>query len=226
MNGNDGEHFDVIRKAAGRILAELPSHVLLVAAAKTRTASEVAAVMEAGITHIGHNYVQETEAMIPEVGEKAIWHFIGHLQKNKVKKAARLFDMIETVDSLDLARRLNNECGQLGKIMPILIEVNSGREEAKAGVMPEEAESLVVSFKDMENIRVEGLMTMGPFTGDPEEARPYFVETRKIFDSLKEREIPHIQMRYLSMGMSNSYKVAIEEGANIVRLGTLLFGPR
>lgn len=226
MNVNDGEQFDFINKAARHILAELPPHVILVAAAKTRSAWEVSAVMQAGVTHIGHNYVQEAEAMIPAIGEKAVWHFIGHLQKNKVKKAARMFDMIETVDSIDLATRLDAECSKLGKIMTILVEINSGREESKAGVLPEEVEPFVAALKDFKNIRVEGMMTMGPFMGDPEEARPYFVETRKIFESLKEKGIPNITMRYLSMGMSNSYKVAIEEGANIVRLGTLLFTPR
>jgi hypothetical protein len=223
---NNGEKFAAIKNATLQILAELPPHVLLVAAAKTRSAEEVSAVMEAGVTHIGHNYVQEAEEMIPAIGSKAAWHFIGHLQKNKVKKAARLFDMIETIDSLDLAGRLDAECGELGKIMPILVEVNSGREESKAGVIPENVESLVTALKDFKNIRIEGLMTMGPFMGDPEEARSYFLETKRIFELLKGKAMPDIMMRYLSMGMSNSYKVAIEEGANIVRLGALLFGPR
>ncbi|MBN1900305.1 YggS family pyridoxal phosphate-dependent enzyme [Candidatus Sumerlaeota bacterium] len=216
----------IVKDNARRIIAELPPGVILEAASKTRSSEEVIAVIEAGVTRIGHNYVQEAESMINAIGQKAKWHFIGHLQKNKVKKAARLFDMIETLDSLELAVRLDAECLALNKVMPVLIEVNSGREQAKSGVFPEDVESLVNSLKDLENVRVEGLMTMGPFTGDPEDARPFFVETKKIFDTLKTKQIPGITMQYLSMGMSNSYRVAIEEGANIIRLGAIIFGPR
>jgi hypothetical protein len=146
------------------------------------------------------------------------------LQKNKVKKAVKLFDLIETVDSISLALAINRESMAAGKTMPVLIEINSGREPQKSGVLPEGAEALARRMADLKGIKVLGLMTMGPRTGDPEEARPYFVQTRTIFDKLKKLEIRGIEMRYLSMGMTNSYKIAIEEGANLVRLGSRIFG--
>jgi len=148
------------------------------------------------------------------------------LQSNKAKKAVRIFDMVETVDSVKLARALDNACQKLGKQMEVLIEVNSGEEPQKAGVMPDEVTPLVKEISQFDNIKVMGLMTMGPFTGDPEDARPYFQKTRAIFEELKGMDIPGVEMKYLSMGMSNSYKVALEEGANMVRIGTKIFGPR
>ena len=217
---------ETIKKAVAEVMSGIPEGVLLVAASKTRTTEEVLAAIEAGVTHVGHNYVQEAEKMIFEIGDKARWHFIGHLQKNKAKKAARLFDMIETVDSLSLAVRLDRECAKLEKIMPVLVEVNSGREEAKAGALPENAEGLVKELSSLSHIRVQGLMTMGPLFGDPELARPYFVETKKIFDRLTDLSLPNVEMRFLSMGMSNSFQLAITQGTNIVRIGTRLFGPR
>jgi len=209
-----------------RILKEIPDGVELVAAAKTRTADEILEAINAGITKIGENYVQEAETVYEFVGNKAQWHFIGHLQSNKVKQIVPICDMIETVDSVKLARRIDKYAKINNKIMPILIEVNSGREAQKDGVMPEDVIPLIKEIVVFPNISVQGLMTMGPFTGDPEDARPYFVETCKIFEVLKKEPIPHIEMKYLSMGMSNSYRVAIEEGANIIRIGTKLFGPR
>ena len=215
-----------IKKAVSEVLKELPPDVILVAAAKTRASEEVLAAIEAGVTRVGHNYVQEAEKMKERIGDKAIWHFIGHLQKNKAKKAIRLFDMIETVDCLDLARILDRECAAIGKIMPVLIEVNSGRETSKAGVLPENLDDLVKALASLAHIRIQGLMTMGPFSGDPEDARPYFIETKKAYERLAVSQIPNVEMRHLSMGMSNSFKVAIEEGANMVRIGARLFGPR
>lgn len=209
-----------------RILKEIPDGVEVVAAAKTRTAEEILEAIEAGISKIGENYVQEAEKVYEFIGKKAQWHFIGHLQSNKVKQIVPITDMIETVDSAKIARRIDKYAKINDKIMPILIEVNSGREAQKNGVMPEDVITLVKEIAVFPNISVQGLMTMGPFTGDPEDARPYFVETRKIFQALKKEHIPNIEMKYLSMGMSNSYEVAIEEGANIIRIGTKLFGPR
>jgi len=209
-----------------QILSELPAGVELVAAAKTRTPEEILEALEAGVKLIGENYVQEGEAARQAVGDRAKWHFIGHLQKNKVKKAVNLFDMIETVDSASLAAEIDKRCAQIGKVMPILIEINSGREEQKAGVFPEAAEPLIREISTFQHIKVMGLMTMGPRFGDPEDSRPYFVETKKIFDNIKQLQIPGVEMRYLSMGMTNSYKVAIEEGANLVRIGSKIFGAR
>jgi hypothetical protein len=214
-----------------RILETLPSGVILVAAAKARTAREVEEALRAGVTYVGHNYVQEAEQMIPLIIEipqlgKVRWHMIGHLQKNKVKKAVRLFDMIETVDSWPLAKLINRRCAAIGKTMSVLVEVNIGREASKTGVLPEEVDDLVRRVSDLQHIRVQGLMTMGPRFGNPEDARPYFQATKEAFDRLARANLPNVEMRYLSMGMSNSYQVAIEEGANMVRLGTVLFGER
>ena len=216
----------MIEQNVSQILSELPAGVELVAAAKTRQPAEILEAAEAGVKIIGENYVQEAERAYEAAGNRVKWHFIGHLQKNKVKKAVRIFDMIETVDSSELAREIDKRCTQIGKVMPILIEINSGREEQKAGVLPEEAEQLIREISTYQNIRVVGLMTMGPFAGDPEDSRPYFVETRRIFERIEQLQLPNVDMRYLSMGMTNSYKIAIEEGANIVRIGSKIFGER
>ena len=206
--------------------ATLPPNVEIVAAAKMRTSEEVRAAVEAGITMIGHNYVQETGDMIPNVSFKAKWHLIGHLQRNKARDAAPLFDMVETLDSVRLANALETHSSRLDKVLPVLIEVNSGREENKTGALPEDVDALVDFVSRLKHLQLAGLMTMGPFTGDPEEARPYFVQTREIFERLSQAGIPNADFRVLSMGMSNSYRVAVEEGANLVRIGTGIFGPR
>ncbi len=215
-----------IKERVQALLSELPDGTILVAAAKTRTPEDVLEAVEAGVAVIGENYIQETESANTLVGSRARWHFIGHLQKNKVKKAVSLFDMIETVDSVAIAREIDKRCQQIGKVMPVLVEINSGREKQKAGVLPEGAVPLVKEISGLGNIRVMGLMTMGPFAGDPEDSRPYFVATKRLFAEIKQLHLPHVEMKYLSMGMTNSYKVALAEGANIVRIGTKLFGER
>ena len=215
-----------IANAVKRIRETLPPGVILVAAAKSRTVEEVRAAIRAGVAHVGHNYVQEAAQMIPLIPEPVQWHMIGHLQTNKAKSAVQLFDMIETLDSWRLAQELEKRCAAIGKVMPVLIEVNSGREASKTGVLPEEVEQLAWQVSTLPHLRLQGLMTMGPRFGNPEDARPYFRITREIFERLKAACIPNVEMRYLSMGMSNSYLVAIEEGANMVRIGTLLFGER
>lgn len=209
-----------------RILGTIPPGVILVAAAKGRTPAEVEAAIQAGITYVGHNYVQEARAMIPALRDKATWHMIGHLQRNKAKKAVQLFDVIETVDSWRLAVAIDRRCSAIGKVMPVLVEINSGREANKAGVLPEDVYDLVRRLSELQHIHVQGLMTMGPRFGDPEEARPYFQATREAFKRLAVMNLPNITMRYLSMGMSNSYRVALEEGANVVRIGSGIFGSR
>ncbi len=130
------------------------------------------------------------------------------------------------MDSIKLARAIDRACGNIDKVMPILMEINSGEESQKAGVMPEDAISLARDMSELNNVKLMGLMTMGPFAGDPEDSRPYFQKTKKLFEKIKEMGLPDVEMKYLSMGMSNSYKVALEEGANIVRIGTKLFGER
>jgi hypothetical protein len=216
----------IIRENVVRILGELPPGVELVAAAKTKSPADILEAIEAGVGIIGQNYVQEAVAAFEAVGRRARWHFIGHLQSNKVKKAVEIFDLIETVDSLDLAREIDKRARNAGKIMPVLIEINSGEEGQKAGVAPAEAEALIRAIAGLPNVKVEGLMTMGPFEGDPEASRPYFRQTKALFDRIKASAIPGVAMKRLSMGMSNSYRAAIEEGATLVRLGTLIFGPR
>jgi len=208
------------------ILAELPPGVELVAAAKTRSAAEILEAIDAGVKIIGENYVQEAAEVFPAVGHRARWHFIGHLQTNKAKKAVEIFDLVETVDSIALGRELDKRAAAAGKTMEVLVEVNSGREPQKAGVMPDEAEAVVRSLAALPRLRVLGLMTMGPFEGDPQDSRPYFKETKRVWDAVKALAIPCVEMRHLSMGMSHSWRVAVEEGATMVRIGTALFGPR
>jgi pyridoxal phosphate enzyme (YggS family) len=215
-----------IQQNVNELLNELPPGVQLVAAAKTMKISQVLQAIEAGVKIIGENYIQEAEEKYKAIGNRVKWHFIGHLQSNKVKKAVSLFDMIETVDSVELAYAIDKRCAEAGKVMPVLIEINSGAEEQKSGILPEMAASIIDEISQFHSIKVMGLMTMGPLVGEPEESRPYFVKTRKIFEYIKSLNIPCVEMKYLSMGMTNSYKVAIEEGANIVRIGNKIFGPR
>jgi len=216
----------MIQENVKKILSELPDGVQLVGAAKTRSPEEIQEATDAGLRIIGENYVQEAEKAYQKIGARVKWHLIGHLQSNKAKKAVRIFDMIETVDSMKLAGSIDKACGNIEKVMPVLIEINSGEESQKAGVMPEDALSLIKEISVLKNIRIMGLMTMGPFSGDPEDARPYFRKTKKLFDEINGMGLKNVEMKYLSMGMSNSYKVAIEEGANMVRIGTMIFGER
>ncbi len=215
-----------LRQNAQKILEELPQGVDLVVAAKGRSPQEVQEVVEAGVGLIGENYLQDAQAAQPLIGDRVKWHFIGHLQRNKIKKAISMFDMIETVDSLEMAREMEQECARLARVMPVLIEINSGEEAQKFGLSPDDAVAVAQEIARLEWIKLMGLMTMGPRFGDPEESRPYFVKTKDIFDKIKALDVLGVEMRYLSMGMTNSYKVAIEEGANIVRIGSKIFGER
>ena len=208
------------------LLNELPPHVQLVAAAKTRTVEEIREAVDAGIMIIGENYVQEAQTVYDVLGSSVKYHFIGHLQRNKVKHAVKIFNFIETVDSVRLAEEISKRCSAMDKTIDILIEINSGREPQKFGVMPEDVESIIRQIAPLSNIKIKGLMTMGPYGGDPEFSRPYFIETKKIFDRIKSQEIPNVEMMHLSMGMTNSYGIAIEEGATHVRIGTKIFSPR
>jgi len=217
---------DSIGTRVRHILDTLPPGVTLVTAAKSRTPEEVKAAIRAGVTCVGHNYIQEAERMISVVGNGVRWHMIGHLQRNKAKKAVQLFDMIETVNSWRLAVAVDRHCAAIRKVMPVLVEINSGQEASKTGVLPEDVDYLVGRLSELQHIRVQGLMTMGPRFGDPEEARPYFRATREAFDRLSALNLPSVTMRYLSMGMSNSYRVAIKEGDNVVHIGTEIFGGR
>jgi hypothetical protein len=215
-----------IQQNVKNILKEIPPSVKLVAAAKTRTPDEIKQAVEAGIQIVGENYVQEAETAYKAVGPRVKWHFIGHLQRNKVKTALEIFDMIETLDRMSLAKEIEKRAASSGRIVPVLIEVNSGREEQKFGMFPEDVEDFIEKISKMRHINVQGLMTMGPMFGEPENARPFFVETRRLYERLKKMDFPNVEMRYLSMGMTNSYRVAVDEGANMIRIGTKIFGPR
>ena len=210
-----------------RVLAGIPAHVSVLAAAKTRSVDEIRAAIEGGIRLVGQNYVQEAQRAIEALGRDAAgWHMIGHLQRNKARAAVRLFDTIETVDSVRLAAAIDREAAKIGRVLPILIEVNSAREPQKSGVLPEETADLIREIAMLPSIRIEGLMTMGPVVDDPEEIRPFFAKTKRLFDEIAGLRISNAGVRVLSMGMSDSYRIAIEEGATLVRLGTVLFGPR
>ena len=218
---------DSIEERARRLLSEIPPGVTVVAAAKMRTPDEVRAVLAAGVSIVGENYVQEAASAQAAVSRAvARWHLIGRLQRNKAKDAVRLFDLIQTVDSVRLAEAVDAASRALGRIMPVLVEINSGRDSQKAGALPEDAADLVRALERFEAVRVVGLMTMGPLVADPEALRPAFRETKRLFDELGRNGLRHAQMQILSMGMSDSYRVAIEEGATMVRVGMALFGPR
>jgi PLP dependent protein len=217
---------NAIKRNVESLLQEMPPGVELVAAAKTRTAEEVRQAVEAGVRVIGENYVQEAADLASELPAGIKMHFIGHLQKNKVKKAVEVFDLIETVDSIGLAKEIDKRSRAISKLMPVFIEVNSAGESQKHGVLPDEVEGLIRQASILEGIKIMGLMTMGPFVLDPEKIRPYFSLTKELFDNLAAKKIPSVEMSRLSMGMSDSYRVAIEEGANLVRVGTGIFGSR
>ncbi|MCF7916537.1 MAG: YggS family pyridoxal phosphate-dependent enzyme, partial [Candidatus Omnitrophica bacterium] len=186
---------------------------------------EIKEVIGSGVKAVGENYLKQAKANYKIFGNKIKWHFIGHLQKNKVRKAIKIFDLIQTLDSLKLAEVINKEAARIEKVIPVLIEVNSASEPQKFGIFPDKVIEFKEQIKNLSNLKVCGLMTMGPFIEDPEKLKPYFRQTKKIFDQIKDKEKAK-DWKYLSMGMSNSWQVAIEEGANMVRIGTGIFGPR
>jgi len=214
-----------------KIKNEIPDYVKIVLAAKMKTPKELEEVMDVGAENIGENYMQEAEKMYASLGEKAKkvkWHMIGTLQKNKINKALKIFDCIQTIDSIELAEAVNKRAETIKKEVAVFIEINIGSEVTKSGIRPEYeiVEKLALNISGLHSLKLEGLMAIGPRVGDPEEVRPYFRKTKEIFDKLKNNGTPNIDLKYLSMGMSNSYKIAIEEGANIIRLGTVVFGAR
>ncbi len=215
-----------------KIRKEIPEYVDIVVAAKQRTPEEVLAIIEAGALHIGENYIQEAETIYKALGEKAkkvCWHMIGDLQKNKINKALKIFNVIQTIDSLEKAIEIDKRVANAGKDkVSIYIEINIAEEPTKSGIMPDDKliEEVVRNIAKLEHLSLDGLMTMGPVVNSPEQLRPYFRRTKQIFDKINSLNIENVNLKTLSMGMSDSYKVAIEEGANMVRLGTILFGPR
>jgi len=213
----------MIKENVKRILSRIPPGVEVVAATKSRTVDEINQAIEAGIEAVGENYVQEAEAKFRLMKANFQRHFIGHLQRNKVKKAVEIFDIIQTVDSFQIAQEINKTASSRGKIMSVLIEINSAGEKQKFGVLIEETERLIEKICNLKSVKIQGLMTMGPFLDNPQELRPYFSKVRKLFEGIKSLDFPDLDLRYLSMGMSDSYQVAIEEGANLVRIGTAIF---
>jgi len=202
------------------------SDVRLMAVTKTVGDERIMEAIEAGVGIIGENYVQEARRKIEKMGKNVEWHMIGHLQSKKSKYAVKLFDMIHSIDRVKLARELDKRSRMAECITKILIEVNISGEETKSGVRKEDAITLVKDISTLENLSIQGLMTMPPWFDDPEDARPYFVALRETRDRIIEENIPNVEMRELSMGMSGDYQVAVEEGATIVRIGTSIFGER
>jgi pyridoxal phosphate enzyme (YggS family) len=182
--------------------------------------------VDLGITDIGENRIQEAVSKFDELGRIARWHMVGHLQTNKVKKALEIFDIVHSVDSLKLGKEIERRAKEAGKTVEILIEVNTSGEETKYGIEPAEVEDFVGKILELESVRFIGLMTIGPFVGDPEDARPSFQKLRELRDQVASTLPDHITECRLSMGMTNDFEVAIEEGADLVRIGTAIFGAR
>ena len=222
--GQLGSRLAAIRariEAAAVRCGRSPQDVTLVAISKTHPASVVKSAIELGATDLGENRVQEAEQKIIEVGRtKARWHLVGHLQANKARRAVQLFDVIHSLDSLELARRLDRLCGEEGtENLPVLVQVDLGHEETKSGIDEAELPQLIAGLAGLSRIQLIGLMTLPPFFDDPEQARPFFQRLR----ALRDKWVPNGE---LSMGMTNDFEVAIEEGATMVRVGTAIFGQR
>jgi len=200
-----------------------PDDIRLVVVTKTVGPDLIKEAVDCGAGIIGESRVHEAAAKRPEVGGAAEWHMIGQLQSRKARQAAELFDMVQSVDSVSTARALDKRCAEVGRVMPVLIEVNTSGEEQKFGAQPKEAESLVREAASMKGLRVEGLMTMAALLHDPEQARPSFRMLRELAAELAEKNIEGASFDVLSMGMSNDFEVAIEEGSTMVRIGTAVF---
>ncbi len=204
--------------AACRRSGRSPDQVLLVAVSKTIPAEQVRLAIEAGVSALGENRVQEAREKIEALGHPVPWHLIGHLQTNKARDAARLFDCVQSVDRIELATELDRRARALGRRLDALLEVNLGEESQKTGARPDDVKSLLDAVSRLDAIRVRGLMAIPPAASDAEQTRPYFRRLRELRDACG--------LEHLSMGMSADYEVAVEEGATIVRVGTAIFGPR
>ncbi|MGD8981552.1 MAG: YggS family pyridoxal phosphate-dependent enzyme [Desulfobacterales bacterium] len=203
-----------------------PESIHLVAVSKTIPANRVREAIMAGVTTLGENYVQEARNKFNVLGTFPVsWHFIGHLQSNKAKYAVRLFDLIHSVDSLKLARELNQQAKKVNKIQDVLIQINISKEPSKSGSDIENAANLIKDIVLFENLTVKGFMAMPPFFNNPEKARPYFTALRNLRDQIQ-KDFPGVDLNELSMGMTGDFEVAIEEGATFVRIGTAIFGER
>jgi len=203
-----------------------PDGIQLMAVSKTVPPERILQAVDAGITLFGENYVQEAREKIPAIGHNLSWHMIGHLQTNKVKYVITLFDWIHSVDRLELARELDKRAGQQARKLQVLIEVNVSGEASKSGAEPSQVLELVRQISGLPHLNVRGLMTLPPYSDDPEQSRPYFQALSQLRDEISVAAIPNIRMDELSMGMTDDFEVAIEEGATIIRVGRAIFGER
>jgi pyridoxal phosphate enzyme (YggS family) len=216
--------------AAARRVGRMPDEIALMAVSKTIEPTRIRAAYEAGLRVFGENRVQEFAGKAGALADlvDAEWHMIGHLQTNKAGRAAELFAAVDSIDSLKLAEKLNTAAGKLGKRVTVLIEVNVGGEGAKSGIALDspEIEKILRAAPGLQSLSFQGLMTVPPFTDDPQGARPYFKKLRELREAIAGRRLPSVGMDVLSMGMSHDFEVAIEEGSTCVRVGTAIFGER
>ena len=201
-----------------------PQEIKLVAVTKTATIEQIKEAISAGVKIIGENKVQEAKEKYQILTAGIEWHLVGHLQTNKVKYAIEIFDLIHSVDSIKLAKEIDRRSLQFGMITNVLVEVNVSGEETKYGIKPEEVEPFLKEISEFSRTRVRGLMTIAPIAEDKEEVRPYFRKLRELFKEIKSKNIKNVKMDYLSMGMTEDFEVAVEEGANMVRIGRGIFG--
>lgn len=202
-----------------------PAEVQLIAVTKTIDAFRINEALSYGITDIGENKVQEIMTKY-DIVDPVQWHMIGHLQTNKVKYIIDKVKMVHSLDRVSLAEEIHKRAMQHNKIMDVLIQVNVAEEDTKFGLNVWEVENFISSIEHLNHIKIKGLMTVAPFEDDPENVRIYFKQLRKLFEDIKTKNYTHVEMKYLSMGMTNDFEVAIEEGANVVRVGTAIFGKR
>jgi PLP dependent protein len=225
IKSNLDDIYSKVKKAAEKSLRN-PKEVQIIAVTKTVDVERIKEVIDAGIIDLGENRVQELTEKYDIISNNCNWHLIGHLQTNKVKYIIDKVKLIHSVDRLDLVAEIQKRSANIGKITDILIQINVSGEDTKFGIRPEETIDFIKQINNFPNIRVKGLMTIAPFCENPEDTRGIFRELKKIFIDIKEENIDNINMQFLSMGMSNDYEVAIEEGANLVRIGTAIFGKR
>lgn len=215
-----------IRANLNKVKDSLKEGVLLCAVTKTHSAEEINIAIDAGVTDIGENKVQEILDKYDDV-KPVNWHMIGHLQTNKVKYIIDKVSLIHSVDSLKLAKEIDKRAKEYNKVMDILIQVNSAEEESKFGISSDELEKMILEILDSyDNICIKGLMCIAPYAENPDDVRKYFAEVKGLYDKFKNIKHERLDFKYLSMGMSNDYKVAMEEGSNLVRVGSAIFGRR
>jgi len=203
-----------------------PQDVKIVAVTKNVSVEKIKQAIDCGIEIVGENKVQEAQTKYGQIDKKVSWHLVGHLQTNKVKKALEIFEMIQSVDSLKLAEEIDKRAKEKNDVLPVLIEVNTSDEATKYGVKPELTEQVIREIRKLENIKIKGLMTMAPLIDDKEKVRQSFRNLRKTYEKMKNLKVPNLELEYLSMGMSSDFEEAIEEGSNMLRIGTAIFGPR